>query len=77
MGGAAGRAFLCASGSQPRATQPRWSQPRSSQRGWTIAGQSGLASSIRAGQFELAGPAVLGFVFVVGAIEQICPAERR
>ena len=33
--------------------------------------------SIRAGQFELAGPTVLGFVLVVFLIEQISPAERR
>lgn len=45
--------------------------------GWTILSGYGPARSIRAGQFELAGPAVLGFVLVVFLIEQISPAERR
>ena len=45
--------------------------------GWTVLSDYGPARSIRAGQFELAGPAVLGFVLVVFLIEQIRPAERR
>ena len=46
-------------------------------RGWTELAESGPAHSIRAGQFELAGPAVLGFVLAVFLIEQVRPAERR
>jgi TRAP-type C4-dicarboxylate transport system permease small subunit len=45
--------------------------------GWTVLSDYGPARSIRAGQFELAGPAVLGFVLVVFLIEQARPAERR
>jgi sterol desaturase/sphingolipid hydroxylase (fatty acid hydroxylase superfamily) len=37
----------------------------------------GLARSINAGRFELAGPAVLGFCLAVFVIEQVRPAERR
>ena len=44
---------------------------------WDQLGNSGLARSINAGRFELAGPVVLGFVLVVFAIEQIHPAVRR
>jgi sterol desaturase/sphingolipid hydroxylase (fatty acid hydroxylase superfamily) len=46
-------------------------------RGWTALGQSGAVRSIDAGRFELAGPAVLGFVVAVCVIERIWPAERR
>jgi sterol desaturase/sphingolipid hydroxylase (fatty acid hydroxylase superfamily) len=46
-------------------------------RGWEELGRVGVARSINAGRFELAGPAVLGFVLVVLVIEQICPAQRR
>jgi sterol desaturase/sphingolipid hydroxylase (fatty acid hydroxylase superfamily) len=46
-------------------------------RGWEELSESGPAHSIRAGEFQLAGPAVLGFVLVVFLIEQIWPAERR
>jgi hypothetical protein len=46
-------------------------------RGWEILGQSGVARSVNAGRFELAGPVVLGFVAAVCVIEQIWPAQRR
>jgi sterol desaturase/sphingolipid hydroxylase (fatty acid hydroxylase superfamily) len=46
-------------------------------RGWLALGQTGVARSLSAGRFELAGPAVLGFVVIVTAIEQIWPVERR
>jgi sterol desaturase/sphingolipid hydroxylase (fatty acid hydroxylase superfamily) len=46
-------------------------------RGWEELGRVGVARSVNAGRFELAGPAVLGFVLVVLVIEQICPAQRR
>jgi sterol desaturase/sphingolipid hydroxylase (fatty acid hydroxylase superfamily) len=46
-------------------------------RGWDALGHVGLARSVDAGRFELAGPAVLGFVLTVCVIEQICPAQRR
>jgi sterol desaturase/sphingolipid hydroxylase (fatty acid hydroxylase superfamily) len=46
-------------------------------RGWNALGQSGVAQSVDAGRFELAGPAVLGFVLVICVIEQIRPAQRR
>jgi sterol desaturase/sphingolipid hydroxylase (fatty acid hydroxylase superfamily) len=45
--------------------------------GWQELGESGPARSIRAGEFQLAGPAVLAFVAVVFLIEQVRPAERR
>jgi sterol desaturase/sphingolipid hydroxylase (fatty acid hydroxylase superfamily) len=45
--------------------------------GWTELAESGPAHTIRAGQFELAGPVVLGFVLVVSVIEQVRPAVRR
>jgi sterol desaturase/sphingolipid hydroxylase (fatty acid hydroxylase superfamily) len=45
--------------------------------GWRELGESGPAHSIRAGEFQLAGPAVLAFVVVVFLIEQVRPAERR
>jgi sterol desaturase/sphingolipid hydroxylase (fatty acid hydroxylase superfamily) len=46
-------------------------------RGWNTLGQSGVASSVNAGRYQLAGPAVLGFVLVVCVIERLRPAERR
>jgi sterol desaturase/sphingolipid hydroxylase (fatty acid hydroxylase superfamily) len=46
-------------------------------RGWSALAGYGPLRSIRAGQFELAGPVVLGFVLVVVALEQIWPAQRR
>jgi sterol desaturase/sphingolipid hydroxylase (fatty acid hydroxylase superfamily) len=45
--------------------------------GWNELGESGVAKSVDAGRFELAGPLVLGFVLAVFAIEQVRPAERR
>jgi hypothetical protein len=45
--------------------------------GWNALGKAGFAQSVNAGRFELAGPAVLGFVLVVCVIEQVCPARRR
>jgi sterol desaturase/sphingolipid hydroxylase (fatty acid hydroxylase superfamily) len=46
-------------------------------RGWNALAGYGPLRSIRAGQFELAGPVVLGFVLVVVGLEQIWPAQRR
>ena len=46
-------------------------------RGWTALGQSGVARSVNAGRFELAGPVVLGFVLAICVIEHIRPAQRR
>jgi sterol desaturase/sphingolipid hydroxylase (fatty acid hydroxylase superfamily) len=46
-------------------------------RGWAEFGESGPARSIRTGEIQLAGPAVLAFVAVVFLIEQIRPAQRR
>jgi sterol desaturase/sphingolipid hydroxylase (fatty acid hydroxylase superfamily) len=46
-------------------------------RGWLALGQTGLARSVSAGRFELAGPAVLAFIAVVTVIERMWPAERR
>jgi sterol desaturase/sphingolipid hydroxylase (fatty acid hydroxylase superfamily) len=46
-------------------------------RGWEVLGRPGLARAVGASRFELAGPAVLGFVVVVCVIEQIWPAQRR
>jgi sterol desaturase/sphingolipid hydroxylase (fatty acid hydroxylase superfamily) len=45
--------------------------------GWEELDESGPVHSIRAGQFELAGPVVLGFVLAVFLIEQARPAVRR
>jgi sterol desaturase/sphingolipid hydroxylase (fatty acid hydroxylase superfamily) len=45
--------------------------------GWHELADSGPLAAIRAGQAELAGPVVLGFVLAVFTIEQIWPAERR
>lgn len=45
--------------------------------GWQALGRSDPVQSIRAGQFELAGPAVLAFVLAVFLIEQVRPAQRR
>jgi sterol desaturase/sphingolipid hydroxylase (fatty acid hydroxylase superfamily) len=46
-------------------------------RGWEALGQDSITRSVNAGRFELAGPAVLGFVLAVCVIEQIWPAQRR
>ena len=46
-------------------------------RGWNALGQSGIARSVNAGRFQLAGPVVLGFVLAVCVLEQIRPAQRR
>jgi sterol desaturase/sphingolipid hydroxylase (fatty acid hydroxylase superfamily) len=46
-------------------------------RGWDALGQSGVARSVNAGRYQLAGPVVLGFVLIVCVIEQIRPAQRR
>jgi sterol desaturase/sphingolipid hydroxylase (fatty acid hydroxylase superfamily) len=46
-------------------------------RGWEALRGYGPLRSIHAGQAELAGPVVLGFVFVVFVIEQFVPAERH
>jgi sterol desaturase/sphingolipid hydroxylase (fatty acid hydroxylase superfamily) len=46
-------------------------------RGWNALAQFGIARAVNAGRFELAGPAVLGFVLAVCVIEQVCPAQRR
>jgi sterol desaturase/sphingolipid hydroxylase (fatty acid hydroxylase superfamily) len=48
--------------------------------GWRGASELsgfGVARSIAAGRFELAGPVVLGFVLVMFAVEQARPAVRR
>ncbi len=46
-------------------------------RGWNALAQFGIARAVNAGRFELAGPAVLGFVLTVCITEQIWPAQRR
>jgi sterol desaturase/sphingolipid hydroxylase (fatty acid hydroxylase superfamily) len=46
-------------------------------RGWEVLGRPGFARAVSASRFELAGPAVLGFVLAVCVIEQLWPAERR
>jgi sterol desaturase/sphingolipid hydroxylase (fatty acid hydroxylase superfamily) len=46
-------------------------------RGWVALQSYGPLRSIRAGQAELAGPVVLGFVLVVFVIEAFAPAERH
>jgi sterol desaturase/sphingolipid hydroxylase (fatty acid hydroxylase superfamily) len=46
-------------------------------RGWILLSHYGIASSISTGRYELAGPVVLGFVFVLTVIEQLWPAQRR
>jgi sterol desaturase/sphingolipid hydroxylase (fatty acid hydroxylase superfamily) len=46
-------------------------------RGWIALGTSAVARSVNAGRYELAGPAVLGFVFAVCAVERFWPAQRR
>ncbi|HUD37060.1 MAG TPA: hypothetical protein VMR14_09195 [Streptosporangiaceae bacterium] len=46
-------------------------------RGWIALAQTGIGSSVNAGRYELAGPVVLSFVFVVCVIERIAPAQRR
>jgi sterol desaturase/sphingolipid hydroxylase (fatty acid hydroxylase superfamily) len=46
-------------------------------RGWLALSQTGIASSVRASRFELAGPAVLGFVALVVVAERLWAAEPR
>jgi hypothetical protein len=46
-------------------------------RGWSAPAQTGVASSLDDGRFQLAGPVVLGFVLAVTILEQIRPAQRR
>ena len=46
-------------------------------RGWGALAQIGVVKSFDDGRYQLAGPAVLGFVLVVCVIEQIWPAQRR
>jgi sterol desaturase/sphingolipid hydroxylase (fatty acid hydroxylase superfamily) len=46
-------------------------------RGWLALSGSGIARSVSAGRFELAGPVVLGFVALVMVAERLWPAERR
>lgn len=46
-------------------------------RGWEALRGYGPLRSIHAGQVNLAGPVVLGFVLIVFVIEQIVPAERH
>lgn len=46
-------------------------------RGWRALAQTGVASSLDDGRFQLAGPVVLGFVLAVTVLEQIRPAQRR
>jgi sterol desaturase/sphingolipid hydroxylase (fatty acid hydroxylase superfamily) len=46
-------------------------------RGWDALGRSGVAQSVNAGRYQLAGPVVLGFVLAVCVIERIRPAQRR
>jgi sterol desaturase/sphingolipid hydroxylase (fatty acid hydroxylase superfamily) len=46
-------------------------------RGWAALQATGALRAIHAGQIELAGPIVLGFVLAVFMIEQVTPAERR
>jgi sterol desaturase/sphingolipid hydroxylase (fatty acid hydroxylase superfamily) len=45
--------------------------------GWEALAQYGPVHSIWAGQFELAGPVVTGFVLAVFLIEQVSPAQQR
>jgi sterol desaturase/sphingolipid hydroxylase (fatty acid hydroxylase superfamily) len=46
-------------------------------RGWDALRSVGPLRSIHAGQIELAGPVVIGFVIAIFVIEQVAPAERR
>ncbi|HEY1625654.1 MAG TPA: sterol desaturase family protein [Streptosporangiaceae bacterium] len=46
-------------------------------RGWNALDQSGVARSVNAGRFQLAGPVVLCFVLIICLVEQIRPAQRR
>jgi sterol desaturase/sphingolipid hydroxylase (fatty acid hydroxylase superfamily) len=45
--------------------------------GWEQLSALGVARSVNAGRFELAGPVVLAFVLVMFGVEQLRPAERR
>lgn len=46
-------------------------------RGWAALRGDGVLRAIHAGQVELAGPVVLGFVTFVFLVEQLTPAQRR
>ncbi|HET9897840.1 MAG TPA: sterol desaturase family protein [Streptosporangiaceae bacterium] len=46
-------------------------------RGWSLLSQYGVGRTVNAGRYELAGPVVLSFVFVVCVIERFWPAQRR
>jgi len=46
-------------------------------RGWTALGQTRVVGAFDDGRFQLAGPAVLGFVLVVCVLEQLFPVQRR
>lgn len=46
-------------------------------RGWLELRDTGALQAIKAGQAQLAGPAVVGFVTIVFLIEQHAPAEPR
>jgi sterol desaturase/sphingolipid hydroxylase (fatty acid hydroxylase superfamily) len=46
-------------------------------RGWLALSWTGVVRSVSAGRFELAGPAVLGFVALAMVAERLWPAERR
>lgn len=45
--------------------------------GWEALARHGPVHSVWAGQFELAGPVVTGFVLAVFLVEQVRPAQRR
>jgi sterol desaturase/sphingolipid hydroxylase (fatty acid hydroxylase superfamily) len=45
--------------------------------GWEVLEQTGVGRAINIDRFDLAGPAVIGFVLVVMTVEQLWPAERR
>jgi sterol desaturase/sphingolipid hydroxylase (fatty acid hydroxylase superfamily) len=46
-------------------------------RGWAALRSDGVIRAIHAGQVELAGPVIIGFVTVVFLIERLTPAQRR
>jgi sterol desaturase/sphingolipid hydroxylase (fatty acid hydroxylase superfamily) len=46
-------------------------------RGWVALHDFGPLRAIHAGQVQLAGPVVLGFVLTVFLVEQLAPAQRR
>jgi hypothetical protein len=46
-------------------------------RGWSALDQTGIARSMNASRYQLAGPVVLGFLAVICTLEQLFPAQRR